>query len=74
MREQPELTPDTVLGQAAVSAYAARAGVGVATFPRSRPPVLTSDTAGAEIAGLIADQGPDKDAYRLRPAGLIPAL
>jgi NAD(P)-dependent dehydrogenase (short-subunit alcohol dehydrogenase family) len=69
----PDLTPETGLGQAAVAAYAARAGVDVAAFMAGRGPALTPAMAGQEIAALLADPGQDKDAYLLSAAGLSPA-
>jgi NAD(P)-dependent dehydrogenase (short-subunit alcohol dehydrogenase family) len=69
----PDLTPETGLGQAAVAAYAARAGADVATFMAGRGPALTPAMAGQEIAALLTDPGQDKDAYLLNAAGLSPA-
>jgi NAD(P)-dependent dehydrogenase (short-subunit alcohol dehydrogenase family) len=69
----PDLTPETGLGQAAVAAYAARAGADVAAFMAGRGPALTPAMAGQEIAALLADPGQDKDAYLLSAAGLSPA-
>jgi len=69
----PDLTPETGLGQAAVAAYAARAGADVAGFMAGRGPALTPAMAGQEIAALLADPGQDKDAYLLSAAGLSPA-
>jgi NADP-dependent 3-hydroxy acid dehydrogenase YdfG len=69
----PDLTPATGLGQAAVAAYAARAGADVAAFIDSRGPALTPAMVGQEITGLLADPGQDKDAYVLSAAGLSPA-
>ena len=69
----PDLTPATGLGQAAVAAYAARAGADVAAFIDGRGPALTPAKAGQEITGLLADPGHDKDAYLLSAAGLSPA-
>jgi NAD(P)-dependent dehydrogenase (short-subunit alcohol dehydrogenase family) len=66
----PDLTPATRLGQGGVAAYAARDGVDVATFLENRPPALTPDQAGEEIASLIVDLGHDEGAYRLGAAGL----
>jgi NAD(P)-dependent dehydrogenase (short-subunit alcohol dehydrogenase family) len=69
----PDLTPETGLGQAAVAAYAARAGADAAAFMAGRGPALTPAMAGQEIAALLADPGQDKDAYLLSAAGLSPA-
>jgi NAD(P)-dependent dehydrogenase (short-subunit alcohol dehydrogenase family) len=68
----PELTPETGLGQPAVAAYAARAGLDVADFLARRGPALTPARAGEEIAGLIAGPAPDQGAYLLGAAGLSP--
>jgi NAD(P)-dependent dehydrogenase (short-subunit alcohol dehydrogenase family) len=68
----PQLTPATGLGAAAVAAYAARAGMDVATFLESRGPALTAERAGAEITALATDDGYDKPAYLLTAAGLAP--
>jgi len=69
----PDLTPETRLGQAGVTAYAAQAGVDVAAFLENRGPALTPDRAGAEIARLITGPGHDEDSYLLSAAGLSPA-
>jgi NAD(P)-dependent dehydrogenase (short-subunit alcohol dehydrogenase family) len=69
----PDLTPATGLGQAGIAAYAARAGVDVATFTDNRGPALTPAMAGQEITRLVIDPGHDKDAYMLTAAGLSPA-
>jgi len=69
----PDLTPATRLGQAAIAAYAARAGTDVAAFIDNRGPALTPARAGQEITRLVVDPGHDKDAYVLSAAGLSPA-
>jgi NAD(P)-dependent dehydrogenase (short-subunit alcohol dehydrogenase family) len=68
----PELTPETGLGQAAVAAYAARAGAEVTAFLAGRGPALTPARAGQEIASLITGPGHDQGAYLLGAAGLSP--
>ena len=68
----PDLTPATRLGQGGVAAYAARAGVDVTTFLENRPPALTPEQAGEEIASLIADPARGDGAYQLGSAGLRP--
>jgi NAD(P)-dependent dehydrogenase (short-subunit alcohol dehydrogenase family) len=68
----PDLTPETGLGQPAVAAYAARAGVDVATFLANRGPALTPALAGEAIATLITSPGHDQGAYQLGAAGLSP--
>jgi len=74
----PDLTPETGLGQPAVAAYAARAGVDVAAFLADRGPALTPARAGEENDRLITGPDPDPDpdsghdlgAYLLGAAGL----
>jgi NAD(P)-dependent dehydrogenase (short-subunit alcohol dehydrogenase family) len=68
----PQLTPATRLGQAGVTAYAAREGVDVASFLENRGPALEPDRAGAEIAGLITDPAHGDGAYLLTAEGLKP--
>ena len=68
----PQLTPATGLGAAAVTAYAARAGVDVATFLDNLGPALTPEQVGKEIAGLATGPGYDEGAYLLTAAGLSP--
>ena len=68
----PDLTPETSLGQAAVAAYAARAGVDTAAFVAKRGPVLTPERAGAEIAALVGDAAHGDGAYLLSAAGISP--
>ncbi len=68
----PQLTPATSLGAPAVAAYAARAGVDVATYLESLGPALTPEQAGKEIAGLAAGPGNGEGAYLLTAAGLRP--
>jgi NAD(P)-dependent dehydrogenase (short-subunit alcohol dehydrogenase family) len=69
----PDLTPETRLGHAAVNAYAARAGIEPAALMESRGPVLTTDQAGTEITGLIADPDRPVGAYVLTAEGTTPA-
>ncbi len=69
----PDLTPATRLGRGGVAAYAARAGLDVATFLNSRGPALTPEQAGEEIVRLIIGPGHDESAYLLGAAGLSPA-
>jgi NAD(P)-dependent dehydrogenase (short-subunit alcohol dehydrogenase family) len=68
----PQLTPATDLGAAAVAAYAAREGMTVAEYVQSRGPALTTENAGASIAGLVADSGLDQASYLLTADGLSP--
>jgi NAD(P)-dependent dehydrogenase (short-subunit alcohol dehydrogenase family) len=69
----PQLTPATDLGAKAVAAYAARAGVDVATFLQARDPALTTEQAGKATVDLVTDPGYDQRAYVLTAAGLTPA-
>jgi NAD(P)-dependent dehydrogenase (short-subunit alcohol dehydrogenase family) len=69
----PDLTPETELGQAAVAAYAARAGTDAAAFQQGRGPALTVGRVGEEVVELITDSGLDQNAYLLKAAGLRPA-
>ncbi|HEY7429690.1 MAG TPA: SDR family oxidoreductase [Streptosporangiaceae bacterium] len=68
----PQLTPATGLGATAVAAYAARAGVDVATYRENLGPALTPAQAGQEILGLATGSGDGKPAYLLTAAGLRP--
>jgi NAD(P)-dependent dehydrogenase (short-subunit alcohol dehydrogenase family) len=69
----PQLTPATDLGLTAVTAYAARQGVGVPTLIQNLSPVLTPERVGNAITGIAADPGHDGAAYLLTAAGLSPA-
>ncbi|MDA0632686.1 SDR family NAD(P)-dependent oxidoreductase [Nonomuraea sp. MCN248] len=69
----PSLTPATYLGARAVAAYAARHGVGAATFLAGRGPALTPEQVGKTIVDLATDPGHDRPAYLLTQAGLSPA-
>jgi NAD(P)-dependent dehydrogenase (short-subunit alcohol dehydrogenase family) len=68
----PQLTPATGLGAAAVAAYAARAGLDVATHTENLGPALTPKQVGAEIAGLAISDGDGERAYLLTAGGLRP--
>jgi NAD(P)-dependent dehydrogenase (short-subunit alcohol dehydrogenase family) len=68
----PQLTPATDLGAAAVAAYAAREGMTVAEFTKSRGPALTPEQAGASITQLIGDAALDQASYLLTAEGLRP--
>ena len=68
----PALTPNG-LGAAAVTAYAERQGVDVATFLAGRGPELTPERVGQAVVELAADPKLDGDAYLLTAAGLAPA-
>jgi len=71
----PKLTPATGLGAAAVAAYAARAGLDLASYTESLGPALTPGHAGKAVAGLVtASPGPAaaKEAYLLTADGLRP--
>jgi NAD(P)-dependent dehydrogenase (short-subunit alcohol dehydrogenase family) len=67
----PQLTPMTDLGQAAVRAYAARAGRSYEEHVRQLGDVLTPDAAGAALVQLLlTDPAELAAAYRLSAAGL----
>jgi NAD(P)-dependent dehydrogenase (short-subunit alcohol dehydrogenase family) len=68
----PQLTPATDLGYAAVAAYAARQGTGVAGFLAKAGPALTPERVGQSVVELATDPGPAEDAYLLTAAGLAP--
>jgi NAD(P)-dependent dehydrogenase (short-subunit alcohol dehydrogenase family) len=70
----PKLTPATDLGAAAAAAYAARAGLDLATYLEQTGPALTAEQVGRSVLDLVAGSGRDGDydgdAYLLAPAGL----
>jgi NAD(P)-dependent dehydrogenase (short-subunit alcohol dehydrogenase family) len=69
----PQLTPETDLGAAAVTAYAARYGMSRDAYIENlggQP--LTPDQAGKAVTDLITGTDYDKDAYLLTGAGLRP--
>jgi NADP-dependent 3-hydroxy acid dehydrogenase YdfG len=68
----PQLTPETDLGAAAVTAYAKRSGVDVATTLDQSGPVLTPAQVGAAIVDLATDPNLDHTSYLLTAAGLSP--
>jgi NAD(P)-dependent dehydrogenase (short-subunit alcohol dehydrogenase family) len=68
----PQLTPATELGAAAVAAYAARQGTGLAAFADAMGPALTPERVGQAVTELATDPGRDQAAYRLSAAGLSP--
>jgi NAD(P)-dependent dehydrogenase (short-subunit alcohol dehydrogenase family) len=68
----PRLTPATGLGSAAVEAYAARAGVDVATFLDRFGPTITPEQVGRAVVDLAIDAGHDRPAYLLTADGLSP--
>jgi NAD(P)-dependent dehydrogenase (short-subunit alcohol dehydrogenase family) len=69
----PQLTPETGLGAAAAAAYAAREGVDISVFLKSRGPALTLEQVGAAIVGIAAGPGHGQNAYLLSAAGISPA-
>jgi len=69
----PRLTPATELGERAVAAYAARAGLDVETFVKEHSPVLTAERVGEAILELATDPAPPRAASMLTAAGLTPA-
>jgi len=68
----PQLTPATELGEKAVQAYAARAGMDVAAFRDQLGPELTAGTAGSAFVELVSDSG-RSGSFMLTAAGLTPA-
>ncbi len=66
----PRMTPATDLGEAAVAAYAQRAGVDVGTFLEQSGPALTAEKVGDAIVSLVTDPSYTADAYRLAAGGL----
>lgn len=68
----PQLTPATDLGAAAVAAYAARQGVGLAEFLAGLGPALTPEAAGTAVADLVTDPSRTEPAYLLTAGGLSP--
>jgi len=68
----PQLTPATGLGEKAVEAYAARAGMEVAAFRDQLGPELTAETAGSAFVELVSDPG-QSGSFMLTAAGLTPA-
>jgi hypothetical protein len=68
----PQLTPATELGEKAVEAYAARAGMHVAAFREQLGPELTAETAGSSFVELASDQA-RSGSFMLTAAGLTPA-
>ena len=68
----PQLTPATELGEKAVQAYAARAGMDVAAFRDQLGPELTAGTAGNAFVELVSDSG-RSGSFMLTAAGLTPA-
>jgi NAD(P)-dependent dehydrogenase (short-subunit alcohol dehydrogenase family) len=68
----PQLTPATELGEKAVEAYAARAGMDVAAFRAQLGPELTAETAGNAFVELVGDSG-RSGSFMLTAAGLTAA-
>jgi NAD(P)-dependent dehydrogenase (short-subunit alcohol dehydrogenase family) len=66
----PKLTAATELGAAAVTAYAERQGVDVATFIRAGGPALTAEQVGRSVWELATGRHPDHSSYLLTAAGL----
>jgi NAD(P)-dependent dehydrogenase (short-subunit alcohol dehydrogenase family) len=69
----PQLTPVTGLGEAAVSAYAAREGIEVAAFTERAGPPLTAEQVAKAVLDLAADDGAAPGAFLLTAGGLSPA-
>jgi 3-oxoacyl-[acyl-carrier protein] reductase len=69
----PRFAPMTGVGQAAVQAYAARAGLSIEDFLQQRDPPLTPEIAGSAIVELVqADSASLAPAYVLTGTGLQP--
>jgi NAD(P)-dependent dehydrogenase (short-subunit alcohol dehydrogenase family) len=68
----PQLTPATELGATAVAAYAARAGLDVATYLSQLGPTLTPETAGKAFVELATDPQL-AGSFMLTAGGLAPA-
>jgi len=68
----PQLTPATELGEKAVQAYAARAGMDLAAFRDQMGPELTAEAAGNSFVELVSDPG-RSGSFMLTAAGLTPA-
>jgi len=68
----PQLTPATATGSAGVAAYAARAGVDVATFLADRGPALTPEQVGASVTELALRPDHVPGAYLISAEGLSP--
>ena len=69
----PQLTPVTRLGEAAVSAYAAREGIEVAAFTERAGPPLSAEQVAKAVLDLAADEGAAPGAFLLTAGGLSPA-
>ena len=69
----PKLTPETELGQAAVAAYAKRAGVSTEQFLEKMGPPLTPAMAGKAIVNILTKpEYSEQVAYMLTADGLQP--
>jgi NAD(P)-dependent dehydrogenase (short-subunit alcohol dehydrogenase family) len=66
----PKLTPATGLGESAVAAYAARAGLEVPAYLASLGPVLSTAQVGKATCELAAGEGYREGAYLLTAEGL----
>jgi 3-oxoacyl-[acyl-carrier protein] reductase len=67
----PYFAPSTGVGQPAVAAYAARAGLPLEEFLKQQQPLVTPETAGAAVVELVqADAATLAPAYRLSGTGL----
>jgi NAD(P)-dependent dehydrogenase (short-subunit alcohol dehydrogenase family) len=69
----PQLTPETVLGQAGVQAYANQQGIEVAEYIEARRPVLTPEQVGQAVVRLSTSADHAEPAYLLTADGLRPA-
>ncbi|WP_426504461.1 SDR family oxidoreductase [Dactylosporangium sp. McL0621] len=68
----PQLTPETMLGQVGVQAYAKQQGVGVADFVKALQPVLTPEQVGEAVVRLSTSAADPEPAYLLTGNGLQP--
>jgi NAD(P)-dependent dehydrogenase (short-subunit alcohol dehydrogenase family) len=68
----PQLTPATVLGARAVTAYAERQGVDIGTFVKSRGPTLTPEQVARSVLQIASGERREHKAYTVSSAGLAP--
>jgi len=68
----PQLTPATELGEKAVAAYAARAGLDVVAYRDQLGPALTAEMAGKSFVELVTDAS-RSGSFMLTAGGLVPA-
>ncbi|MEU4287624.1 SDR family oxidoreductase [Kribbella sp. NPDC026596] len=66
----PQLTPETMLGQVGVQAYAKQQGVAVADFVDALQPILTPEQVGNAVVRLSTSTADSEPAYLLTGKGL----